>query len=122
MDGQGVHRFRCAGEICAAIADQAACPEMSGPALPLSVPLASLLGSITPWAPSLPYTSQPVPETYRDWHSALLAADQRVYSVAVITFKFSVAALLSLVPGRAISRNQVVLGTAPAVNDVAFSV
>ena len=121
MDGQGVHRFRCAGEICAAIADQAACPEMSGPAVPLSVPLARWWGASLR-APSLPYTTQPVPETYRDWHSALLAADQRVYSVAVITFKFSVAALLSLVPARTFSRNQVILGTAPAVNDVAFSV
>jgi len=45
MDGQGVHRFRCAGEICAAIADQAACPEMSGPAVPLSVPLARWWGA-----------------------------------------------------------------------------
>jgi len=63
MDGQAVHRFRCAGEICAVIANQAACPDMSGLALPLGVPLASLVGSVTPCAPPLPYTTQPVPET-----------------------------------------------------------
>ena len=40
-DGQAVHRFRCAGEICAVIANQAACPDVSVPALALRVRLAS---------------------------------------------------------------------------------
>ena len=59
MDGQAVHRFRCAGEICAVIANQAAYPDMSGLALPLGVPLASLVGSVTPCAaPSRTQLSQ----------------------------------------------------------------
>ena len=75
-DGQTVHRFRCAGEICAVIADEAACPDVSGPAPALRVRLASLVGSVTPCASwLLPYTTQPVPGTYWDWHSYLLAAD-----------------------------------------------
>ena len=52
----------------------------------------------------------------------MLAADQQAYSVVAITFKFEVAALLSLVPGRAISTNQHCLGLASAINDVALSV
>jgi len=50
------------------------------------------------------------PENGRDWHHYFPAADQQAYSVVAITFKFSVAALLSLVPDRTFSRNQVVLG------------
>ena len=46
------------------------------------------------------------PENYRNWHNYLLAADQQAYRVVAITFKFSVAALLSLVPDRTFSRNQ----------------
>ena len=62
------------------------------------------------------------PENHWDWHNCLLAADQRAYSVVAITFKFSVAALPSLVPGRASSTNQLRLGLAACVNDVALSV
>ena len=46
------------------------------------------------------------PGNYWDWHSYLLAADQQGYSVVATTFKFEVAALLSLVPGKTFSRNQ----------------
>jgi hypothetical protein len=43
MDGKAVHRFRCAGEICAVIAELSACAEVSGLTLPLHVRLASLV-------------------------------------------------------------------------------
>ena len=106
-DDQAVHRFRSAGEICASLQTQGACPDAPGPALPLRVCLALLVESVTPCAPSVAgVRNSPSPGNYQDWHSRLLAADQQAYSVAVITFKFSVAALLSLVPGRTFSRNQ----------------
>jgi hypothetical protein len=52
----------------------------------------------------------------------LLVSDQQAQSVVAITFKFSVVALLSLVPGKANSLNQVRFGLAFCVNDVALSV
>ena len=107
MDGQAVHRFRSAGETCASLQTPGACPDAPGPALPLRVRLASLSRerhSVRTVVAAVHNSASP--GNYRDWHSHLLAADQQAYSVAVITFKFSVAALLSLVPGRTFSRNQ----------------
>ena len=40
-DGQAVHRFRCADDICAVIADPRGVSRRAGPVLPLRVFLAS---------------------------------------------------------------------------------
>ena len=61
------------------------------------------------------------PETISGF-ALLLVSDQQAYSVVAITFKFSVVALLSLVPGRASSTNQLWPGWAACVKDVALSV
>lgn len=98
-DSQAVHRFRCGGESCAVIA---ACPDVSGRFVGRErYSVRNMVAAVH---------NSASPGNYRDWHSSLLAADQQAYSVAVITFKFSVAALLSLVPGMASSTNQVILG------------
>jgi len=75
-EGQTVHRFRCAGEIWAVIAGQAACPDVSGPALALRVRLASVGGerhSVRIVVAAV--HDSPSPGNYWDWHSYLLAAD-----------------------------------------------
>ena len=102
-DGQAVHRFRCAGEICAVIADPSGVSRRVG-ARPTVTCAFGFVGRARHSVRAVHNAASP--GNYRDWHSYLLAADQQAYSVAVITFKFSVAALLSLVPGRTFSRNQ----------------
>lgn len=105
MDGKTVHRFHSAGEICAVIADPRSVSQRPGPAVTCVLDFGGTEHHSTRTVVA-PVRNSASPGSYRDWHSNLLAADEQAYSVAVITFKFSVAALLSLVPGRTFSRNQ----------------
>ena len=106
-DGQAVHRFRCAGEICAVIADPSGVSRRVG-ARPSVTCAFGFIGrehhSVRIVVAAVHDSASP--GNYWDWHIYLLAADQQAYNVVAITFKFEVAALLSLVPGRANSRNQ----------------
>jgi hypothetical protein len=110
-----VHSFAAPFESGPPLQTQAACRYSSGLAPPLRGRLVSLVGRATPGGAIVSSVHNTAsPENDRDWHNYLLAADQQAYSVVAITFKFSVAALLSLVPGRASSTNQLVFGTRPA--------
>jgi hypothetical protein len=76
MDGQAVHRFRCAGEICAVIADPRGVSRDVG-ARPTVTCAFGFVGrerhSVHTVIAALHNSASP--GNYRDWHSHLLAAN-----------------------------------------------